>query len=112
MEYLKILSQNGAILPALQSSSSSTTPALAPQSVPPPPTQGRSFSRPNRGKGGVLAEKERVSKEITASATKRKSLVDPDAQTLATLAAAEPTSARQVKRLKVVEARTLFLFPK
>ena len=53
------------------------TPTMESVALPPTPTQGHSFSHANHGTEGVLAEKEKVLKQITASATKHKSLVDP-----------------------------------
>ena len=99
MEYLALLSQNSSLLSALQTSSLSTLP------MPLPPTQGRSFSRPNRGTGGALAEKQKASKDITASATKRKALVDPDVETLPSSEATTGTNGRQAKRPKPTRVR-------
>lgn len=106
MEYLALLAQNGSLppIPAPPTSTPATSTST-PQSVP-PPTQGRSFSRPNRGTGGVLSEKQKVSKDITASATKRKSFVDPDAEVQAPSSSeVVATTSRQTKRPKVVKVR-------
>jgi hypothetical protein len=55
----------------------------------------------------VLVEKEKVSKEIKASATKRKSLVDPqiELQVLPTPEVTEGSNTRQTKRAKVTKVR-------
>ena len=113
MEYLAHLAQNDALLSVLQSASPPTTSTPTLQDVPPPPTQPRSFSRANRGTGGVLAEKQKVSKEITASATKRKSLVEPDVeiQVLPKPVGAVNTNARQAKRQKVAKVRESLQYP-
>lgn len=114
-EILTQLSQNSRLLsmiqsmppPAMPTSMPTLAPTLAPtlQSIPPPPppTQGCSFSRTNRGMGGVLTEKERVSKEITAPATKCKSLVDPhtEVQVTPTSEVAEGSKTRQTKHQKL-----------
>ena len=81
MEYLMLSSQNSTLLSSLQPSSLPAlqpSPLPTPSSVPPPPSQTHSFSHPNCGTGGALVEKQKISKEITASATKCKSLLDPD----------------------------------
>ena len=74
-EWLAMYLQNGSLHLAAQTPPPPTT---AVPNVSPPPMEGRSFTRPGRGQGGALTEKQRVSKQITASSTKRKSLVDPD----------------------------------
>lgn len=98
-----LLSQHGLVVqsPSLSPPAASVpTPPSIP--APSPPPQVRNLSRANRGTGGVLAEKMRVSKEITASATKRKSLVEPDAevQDSSTSEVVEGTSGRPTKRAK------------
>ena len=113
VEYLTLLSQHNSLLSTSQPPSSSATLTPTPESVPPPvptPTEGRSFSRANRGTGGALAQKQKVSKEITASATKRKSFVDPhvQAQVPPMPEAADDLNARQAKRRKVNKACTFF----
>ena len=112
MEYLALLSQNGSLLSALQNSPlpSASTPTLQSIPPPPPPTQGRAFSRPKRGTGGELAEKQKVSKEIKASAIKRKSLVDPHIgiQAMPTPEVTEGNNPRQAKRAKVTKVCELF----
>ena len=88
MEYLMLLFQNSMLLlslqllslPALQPS-----PLPTPSSVPPPPSQARSFSCPNHGTGAALVEKQKISKEITASAIKCKSLLDPDIEPISNI---------------------------
>ena len=98
MEYLTLLSQNSTLLSSLQPPSLPAlqpSPLPTPSSVPPPPSQARSFSRPNRGTGGALVEKQRISKEITASATKRKSLLDPDIEPISDIV---DNNTRQTKR--------------
>lgn len=74
------LVQNGSIpLSALQSLITSGTPPAAPVPAKTPPST-RSFTRPGRGTGGVLEEKKKTSKDITASTVKRKTLVDLDVE--------------------------------
>ena len=122
MEMVMLLAQNPALLSALQPLLSAhqlllsahqpslsahqplpfpieSTPTLS--SVPPPASQGRSFSRPNRGTGGVLTEKQKISKEITASATKRKSLLDPDVEATLEIAEGNPRQTKRSKATKV-----------
>jgi hypothetical protein len=80
LEYLSALVQSGAF-PALVAQAPVPPATSSPiPGDPPPPTEGHSFTRVGRGRGGALAEKEKVSKQITASATKRKTLVDPDVE--------------------------------
>ena len=95
-EYLALLSQNSSLLSTLQSSSTVSTP------LPPTPTQGRSFSRPGRGTGGALVEKQKALKDVKSPATKRKSLVDPHAevQVLPAPEVTEDLNTRQPKRPK------------
>ena len=108
LEYLALLSQNGSLISTFQPLLISTPqPPLVPTTQPPllpaipAPIQGCSFSRANRGVGGVLAEKERVSKQIMAPATKRKPLVDPQVEVVSGVP--ETSNARQPKRPKVVK---------
>ena len=105
MEYLTLLSQNSTFLSSLQPASLSTLqppPLPTPSIVPPPPSQGRSFSRPNRGTGGALVEKQKISKEITASATKRKSPLDPEVELIPELT---ESHTRQTKRPRPTKVR-------
>ena len=98
MEYLTLLSQNSTLLSSLQPASLpvlQSPPLPTPPIIPPPPSQGRSFSRPNCGTGGALVEKQKISKEITASATKRKSPLDPDIELTAEVT---DSNTRQTKR--------------
>jgi hypothetical protein len=109
MEYFAMLVQNGSLpVPTPQPS----IPLVAPLSLvpnPTPPTETRSFTRPGRGQGGALAEKEKASKDVTASATKRKSLVDPDIETPpATTSGKTPNTKMRVKRIKVSAVRSSF----
>ena len=105
LEYLAFLSQNGSLVLPFQPPPLSVAPTPTVESValPPTPTQGRSFSRANRGTGGVLAEKEKVSKQITASATKRKSLVDPhvEVEVSSVSRVAKTLNPKQAKRPRV-----------
>jgi hypothetical protein len=108
LEYLAFLSQNNpALLSTLQapSVSSASTP------TPPAPSQPRSFSRPNRGTGGALVEKQKISKEIKAPATKRKTLVDVpvEDQVLPAPENAEGPTVRQVKRPKTNKVIILYI---
>ena len=107
MEMVALLAQNPALLSALQPSLSALQPpslpiesTLIPSSTPPLPSQGCSFSHPNCGMGGVLMEKQKVSKEITASATKCKSPLDPDVETMSEIA---ESNSRQTKRSKAIK---------
>ena len=108
MEYLSLLAQNGS-LPGLMVQN----PAPP---VPSPPSNTRSFTRAGRGQGGALTQKKEVSKQITAPATKRKSLVDPDLE-LQSLSTSDPAgkvpSQKPGKRAKVVKVRAFpsFSFP-
>lgn len=82
MEYFALLVQNGTFPPPMaQTPALSAIPSTPIPDASPLPTEGRLFTRSGRGQGGALTEKRRVSKQITASATKRKSLVDPDVET-------------------------------
>ena len=108
LEYLALLSQNGSLVPTFQPPLiltpqpplvSTPQPPLSP--AIPAPTQGRLFSRANRGIGGVLADKEKVSKQITAPATKRKSLVDPQVEAVSEVS--ETPNPRQKKRQRVTK---------
>jgi hypothetical protein len=99
LEYLALLSQNNpALLSTLQAPSVSSTSTLGPLT----PSQPRSFSRPNCGTGGALVEKQKISKDIKAPATKRKTLVDApvEDQALPAPENAEVPTVRQVKRPK------------
>ena len=86
VEYLAALVQNSSLpLSALIQNGLlpvPTTQSPAPPAVPstvavdaPPSAEGRSFTRLGRGQGGALAEKQKASKDITASSTKHKLLV-------------------------------------
>ena len=115
MEMVMLLTQNPALLSALQLSLSVLQPLLSAHqplpfpiesmptlsSVPPPASQGRSFSHPNCGMGGVLTKKQKISKEITASATKRKSLLDPDVEATPEIAEGNPRQTKRSKATKV-----------
>ena len=105
MEYLTLLSQNSTLLSSLQPPSLPVlqpSPLPTPSSVPPPPSQARSFSRPNRGTGGALVEKQKISKEITASATKHKSLLDPDIEPISDIV---DNNTRQTKHPRATKVR-------
>lgn len=74
-----------------------------------PPTGVRVFNRAGRGTGGALTQKEKVSKEITASSSlkKRKSAVDPDAEVQSS-STPEPgggTGAKKLKRPKTLVSK-------
>jgi len=108
MEYLSRLVQTGSLPPLM--AQTPTTPLAPIPEVPPSPTETRSFTRPGRGQGGALTQKLKVSKQITASATKRKSLVDPDVeiQSPSTSDPAEKSSStKPAKRIKTVKVRGL-----
>ena len=105
MEYLTLLSQNSTFLLSLQPVSLSTLqppPLPTPSIVPPPPSQGCSFSCPNRGMGGALVEKQKISKEITASATKHKSPLDPEVELIPELT---ESHTRQMKHPRPTKVR-------
>ena len=113
LELLGLLSQNSTLLTALQSNSipaplPSIPAPLPPISTPPAPAEveGRSFSHVGRGMGGALAQKQKVSKQITASAMKRKSVVDPDtgANVPSIPDVVEETDTRQAKRSKTAKS--------
>ena len=122
MEMVTLLAQNPTFLSALQPSLSALQPSLSAHqplpfpiesmptlsSVPPPASQGRSFSCPNRGTGGVLTEKQKISKEITASATKRKSLLDPDVEATPEIAEGNPRQTKHSKATKVCLSGPLY----
>jgi hypothetical protein len=103
------MAQEG-LLPASASQPSPVPPATSPipdpeattSDDPPPPIQGRLFDRAGRGTGGELAEKQRISREITASATKRKALVDSDIEVQPSPKPADigGKKVKQAKRLK------------
>ena len=103
-EYLAFLVQNGSIpsFPASQPPQQRAAPLLTTPDTPAPPTQHRFFTWANHGTGGALSDKQKVSKEITASATKHKSQIDPDAETQLspTSGAAKSSSQKQTKRAK------------
>ena len=106
MEYLALLVQNGSFPPLPTDQS---LPIASPASTPTPPVQGRSFTRPGRGTGGELAEKQKVSMQITTPATKRKCLVDPDIETRETV---EGTRTGRAKRPKPTLKTKVSGFPK
>lgn len=89
-EYLNYLAQKGI--------SVAHPPALAPVQPDAPPVAAREFTRLGRGTGGALTQKEKVSKEITAPAKKRKALVDPEVEV--SPEEPEPAKTLPVKRLK------------
>ena len=109
VEYLAALVQNGSLpLSALIQNGSlpvPTTQSPAPPAVPstvavdaPPSAEGRSFTRLGRGQGGALAEKQKASKDITASSTKRKLLVDPEIEPEPPLVLNHPGKSTETKR--------------
>ncbi|KAF9783130.1 hypothetical protein BJ322DRAFT_1110024 [Thelephora terrestris] len=111
MEFLTVMLQNGAFqngtfppFPTTQSPSpspSAASPTPLSPSHPPPSTQPRVFDRAGRGTGGALANKQKVSKEITASASKRKALdSDAEAQLELTPEAGQSAGTKQAKRPK------------
>jgi hypothetical protein len=87
MEFFLILVQNRSLPPLTAQApvppAASLTPFL---DDPPLSTGGCSFTRVGCGKGGALVEKEKVSKQIMALATKCKTLVDSDIKPWATMA--------------------------
>lgn len=105
MEYLAALVQNGSIpLPAPPSPAPLVAPIPAVDT--PPPTEGRSFTRPGRGKGGALTSKKKVSKDIMAPATKRKALVDPEIEPQTpSNHPGKSADTKQRKRLKTANVR-------
>ena len=112
MELLSMLVQNGSLpalaLPASPTGLSVSPPGVLPPNVSPLPAEGRSFNRVGRGQGGALTEKLKVSKQITASATKRKSLVDPDleVQSPSTLdSTGKNLNAKPAKRVRSTKVR-------
>ena len=109
MRYLTLLYQSGTLPPLPVQTPPSPTASPTPTPTP-TPTEARSFSRPGRGKGGALAEKEKVSKQITAPATKRKSLVDPDTkiQPSTSGTVSRGTGAGSAKRRKGVKVMCSF----
>lgn len=113
-EFLTSLFQNGTLpLP-----SAGQTPVPPASSTPPPgippPAEGRSFTRPGRGEGGVLVQKQKVSKQITTSAIKRKALVDSDVETLPPSTSGSVTKSAgtrpSAKRIKTTKVRHYFRF--
>ena len=120
-EYVALLSRAGSLFPSFLPTTPTPQSALQPlhptmptpalQSAPQPSrTAGHSFSCPNCGMGGILTEKEKVSKDIRAPATKRKSPVDlpPVVQVLPMSEVTEGPSGRQAKRLRVTKVCILF----
>ena len=100
-----LLAQNGSLppfVPAPQHLPPPAMPILVEPATPMPPTQGHTFNRLSRGTGGVLLEKQRVSKQITASTKKPKSQLDPGAKIPLSprSEAAESTGSKQTKRPK------------
>lgn len=79
-EYISMLFQNGSFPPLTAQTTVPPAPSGSTLGVP-LPTEGRSFTQPGHGQGGALAEKKKVSRQIMATATKRKSLVEPDVET-------------------------------
>lgn len=77
LEYLSILVQNGSLPPLTDQTPVPPTP---PVPGVPPSSKGRSFTRPGRGQGGALVDKQKASREVTAAARKRKSLVESDVE--------------------------------
>ena len=120
-KYVALLSWAGSLFPLFLPTTSTpqsalqplhpTTPTPALQSTPQPShTTGHSFSHPNRGMGGILTEKEKVSKDIRAPAMKRKSPVDlpPVVQVPPMSEVTEGPSRRQAKRPRVTKVCILF----
>ena len=113
VEYLALLAQNPASFSQFsafltQSSQSPSLPSTPTPSSSAPAPGGRTFNRSNRGVGGELAEKQRASRDITAPATKRKTLVDCDTKVefSPTPGTTEVSSGGQAKRLKVSKVST------
>lgn len=117
-----MLVQNGSIIiPASQPPASPVSLApevelplpvsLAPEvelSEPSPPPKSRSFTRSGRGKGGELAGKLKASKDVTAPATKRKNLVEPEIESPPSMInpsskSADPKPSR--KRIKIANVK-------
>ena len=120
-KYIVLLSRAGSLFPLFLPTTPipqstlqplhPTTPTPALQSTPQPSrTAGCSFSRPNRGMGGILTEKEKVSKVIRAPATKHTSPVGlpPVVQVPPMLEVTEGPSGRQAKRPRVTKVCILF----
>ncbi|KAF9789591.1 hypothetical protein BJ322DRAFT_1105454 [Thelephora terrestris] len=110
MEYLAMLSQSGALpfpVPQHLSQPATSIPTTPPTPTP-PATEARLFNRAGRGTGGALSEKQKVSKQITAPASKRKSTLDSDAEIelSPSLEAAESANLKQKKRVKTGKATT------
>ncbi len=103
------LVQNGTIsLSLLQSLTTSGAPPVPTPAKTPPPTQVRNFTRPGRGTGGVLDEKKRTSRDITASTVKRKTLVDSDIEVESPSGSGAGTSTgRNAKRQKSTKVSQL-----
>lgn len=115
MEYLAaFLAQNGS-LPSIPTSQPlpqpSTSVDVAPD-TPTPPVQSCSFTRLGRGTEGELSDKLKVSKQITASATKRKSQLDPEAeiQLSPMSGAAKGSSEKKVKHARTTKVSTQLTF--
>lgn len=113
LEYLLLLSQSSALssLPIPHHVSQPTTSIPDTPTTPtPPPTKARKFDRVGRGTGGALSEKQKVSKQITAPATKRKSTVDPDNEIKLSpsLDAAESSNPKQPKRSRTGKVSRFF----
>jgi hypothetical protein len=111
LEYLALFSsQNGSLppppVPQPVSQRANVVPAL-PETPTPAPTAGREFNRPGRGTGGALTQKVKVSKQITASATKRKLFLDADVvgQLPASPEIVEAPNPKKVKRPKTAAAK-------
>lgn len=110
-ECLAFLAQNRSFLsiptpqpPCPPAASVGTTP-----DTPTPTTEPRSFTRLGRGVGGALSDKKKVSKQITAPATKRKSQIDPDVEiqlSPPTSGAAKSANPKPAKRAKVTKVST------
>ena len=100
LEYLSMFVQNGSLPPPGQVPTLPTPPA-------PPSSKRRSFTRAGRGQGGALADKQKASKDVTAAARKRKSLVESDVETQPPLASGSvnknPSGKLAAKRPKIVK---------
>jgi len=111
-EYLALLAQSGS-LPGFMVQDPTPPVSTPVPSLSSLPAESRAFTRVGRGQGGALTQKQAVSKQITAPATKRKSLVDSDLE----LHSPDPTgkgpARKSVKRVKTAKVRTFssFLLP-
>ena len=103
------LVQNGSIpIALLQSLTTAGTPPTPTPTKTPPSTNARNFNRPGRGTGGVLDEKKKTSKDITAPASKRKTLVNSDVEPQSPSASGSGTSnGRATKRQKATKVSRL-----